>query len=188
MSRVVHPFHAADISALAKAMTRELENMPEKPGHVQLLNLLARSVGYRNFQHFRASSAAQSRMQVPVLAPDPVDFRLVEAVSRCFDADGVLLRWPSKTSHQRLSLWRLWATFPTDCDVLEAEVNARLKALNGFGDHVLLRREMVNNKLLSRSNNCRLYRRVEQRPPPEALALLDRAKSATLSRSFHCHQ
>jgi hypothetical protein len=180
MSRTVHPFHAADISALAKLITRELEKAPEKPGHVQMLNILSRSVGYRNFQHFRASSTAQSRLVAPVPEPQNVDFRLVEAVLRCFDDSGVMLRWPSKTSHQRLSLWRLWAAFPAECDLLEAQVNAQLKALNGFGDHVLLRREMVNNKLLSRSTDCRLYRRIEQRPPPEALALLARAKTAAL--------
>jgi hypothetical protein len=105
-----------------------------------------------------------------------VDFRVVEAVNRCFDDKGVLLRWPSKTSHQRLSLWKLWAAFPADCELEEKQVNDLLKARNDFGDHVLLRREMVNNKLLSRSLDCRLYRRIEQRPPPEALALLARAK------------
>ncbi|MBB4955489.1 hypothetical protein H4S14_003560 [Agrobacterium vitis] len=103
---------------------------------------------------------------------------MVEAVFRCFDDQGVLLRWPSKTSHQRLSLWRLWAAFPANCDMEEKQVNDRLKALNGFGDHVLLRREMVNNKLLSRSQDCRLYRRIEQRPPPEARAVLARAKKS----------
>ncbi len=177
MSRVVHPYHAADISALAKSIGRELQKVPDKPGHVELLNILSRSVGYRNFQHFRASQSAQSRLSAPPMEEANVDFRVVEAVLRCFDAKGVLLRWPSKTSHQRLSLWLLWAAFPADCDLEEKQVNDLLKARNGFGDHVLLRREMVNNKLLSRSQDCRLYRRIEQRPPPEALALLARAKA-----------
>lgn len=177
MSRVVHPFHVADISALAKAIGRELGPLPEKPGHVELLNILSRSAGYRNFQHFRASMAAQTRLSTPAPPEVNVDFRLVEAVKRCFDDKGVLLRWPSKTSHQRLSLWRLWTAFPSDCDLEEKQVNELLKRHNGFGDHVLLRREMVNNRLLSRSQDCRLYRRIEQRPPPEALALLAYAKT-----------
>lgn len=177
MSRVVHPYHAADISALAKAIGRELQKSTDKPGHVDLLNILSRSAGYRNFQHFRASMSAQTRLSAPVMEDGHVDFRVVEAVLRCFDRKGVLLRWPSKTSHQRLSLWKLWAAFPADCALEEKQVNDLLKALNGFGDHVLLRREMVNNKLLSRSLDCRLYRRIEQRPPPEALALLARAKA-----------
>jgi hypothetical protein len=62
MSRVVHPYHAADISALAKAIGRELGALSEKPGHVELLNILSRSAGYRNFQHFRASKSAQARL------------------------------------------------------------------------------------------------------------------------------
>lgn len=177
-NRIVHPYYAADISALAKAIGRELQKSADTPGHVDLLNILSRSAGYRNFQHFRASMSAQTRLSAPASEEINVDFRLVEAVNRCFDDKGVLLRWPSKTSHQRLSLWRLWTAFPADCDMAEKQVNDLLKALNGFGDHVLLRREMVNNKLLSRSQDCRLYRRIEQRPPPEALALLARAKKA----------
>lgn len=176
MSRVVHPYYAADISALAKAIGRELQKTSDRPGHVELLNILSRSAGYRNFQHFRASQSAQIRLETPAMEEVNVDFRLVEAVKRCFDDTGVLLRWPSKTSHQRLSLWKLWAAFPADCELEEKQVNELLKNRNGFGDHVLLRREMVNNKLLSRSQDCRLYHRIEQRPPPEALALLARAK------------
>ena len=62
MSRTVFPFAAQDVSALAKSLTRELEACDGKPGHVQLLNMLTRAVGYRNFQHFRAQHAAGDRL------------------------------------------------------------------------------------------------------------------------------
>ncbi|MVA71431.1 DUF2087 domain-containing protein [Agrobacterium vitis] len=172
MSRIVYPYEVADISALARLLGRELARHPQAPGHVELLNILARASGHANFQHWKASRAAQARLVLPKADTPPVDYRLVEAVARCFDGKGVLIRWPSKTSHQRLSLWKLWAAFPADRDMPETQVNALLKSLNGFGDHVLLRREMVNNRLLSRTPDCRLYRRVERRPPSDALALI----------------
>ncbi|MUZ71188.1 DUF2087 domain-containing protein [Agrobacterium vitis] len=172
MSRLTYSYEIADISDLARRLGRELQKHEGAPGHVELLNMLARVSGHANFQHWKASRAAQARLALPKAADPPVDYRLVEAVARCFDDKCVLIRWPSKTSHQRLSLWKLWAAFPADRDMPEAAVNALLKSLNGFGDHVLLRREMVNNRLLSRTPDCRFYRRVESRPPPDALALI----------------
>lgn len=43
-----------------------------------------------------------------------------------------------------------------------------------FGDPALLRREMFQRKMVSRTLDCRDYRRLEQRPPDEALALIRR--------------
>ena len=52
MSRLSLPFHAQDISALAKSLKGQIAATDRDPGHVELLNMLARSSGYRNFQHF----------------------------------------------------------------------------------------------------------------------------------------
>ena len=46
-----------------------------------------------------------------------------------------------------------------------------------FGDPVLLRRELCDLGLLWRTPDCRAYRRVERRPPPEALELLRRVRA-----------
>ncbi|WP_454287808.1 DUF2087 domain-containing protein [Rhizobium arsenicireducens] len=54
----------------------------------------------------------------------------------------------------------------------ERQVNELVKRRHAFGDHALIRREMVNLKLLSRTADCRSYRRVERRPPADALALI----------------
>lgn len=178
MSRTMLPFHADDVSALARALKRELDRRSTPPGHVEWLNILARAKGYRNYQHFRAEAEPSQPSEImpppPVqqVAAEPVDLKRVEAAARCFDVDGVLLRWPARTTVQQLCLWRLWSAFPADLDMSEAEVNAFLKARNGFGDHVLIRREMVNMKLLDRDRDCRRYRRLEQRPPAEALAVI----------------
>lgn len=172
MSRDIFPYEVPDMALLAKTLKRELENRDKSPGHVEFLNILSRAAGFRNFQHLRASKAAEARGKAPVLPQEPVDHARVEAALRCFDGDGVLTRWPARTSIQQLCLWPLWAAFNAEQDMSEKEVNAVLKAHHAFGDHVLLRREMVNQKLLQRTPDCRIYRRVERRPPAEALSVM----------------
>lgn len=188
MSRTLLPYHADDLSALARALKRELDAREKRPGHVEWLNILVRATGYRNFQHYKAEAGAlPSRPDTPAMPlahampePEAVDLKRVEAVARCFDHKGVLTRWPAKTNHQYLCLWRLWSIFPAERDLTESEVNDFLKAHNGFGDHVLLRREMVNARLIDRDRDCRRYRRIEQRPPAEALAVI-RARPALVA-------
>ena len=72
MTRTVFPFAAQDVSALARALNRELEAQDCKLGHVQVLNLLARAGGYRNFQHFRAQFDAADQLQRQP-EPEPVE-------------------------------------------------------------------------------------------------------------------
>lgn len=185
MSRPVLPFHADDLSALARALKREIDQREKPPGHVEWLNILVRATGYKNFQHYKADAAgrpsAVAQLQTapeagpepaPMPAPDPVDFKRVEAVARCFDGDGVLLRWPARTTHQRLCLWRLWSVLPAGRDLTEPEVNDFLRARHRFGDHALLRREMFNAGLIDRDRDCRRYRRIERQPPADVLAVI----------------
>jgi hypothetical protein len=165
-----------DVSDLAKSIKRALDKTTEAPSHVELLNILARSAGYRNFQHLKACNSAEQRLADPAPhlpeAPPPIDHKRIEIVLRCFDDQGVLMRWPSKTAQQKLALWWVWAAIPARRDLSEPEVNIILKRLNGFGDHVLIRRELIDWGMMSRSLDCRLYRRVEQMPPPEATVLI----------------
>lgn len=172
MSKVVFPLVAKDVSAFARALGRELEASDSKPGHVQLLNMLSRSAGYQNFQHFRAQAEAQGRLEREPEPADPVDHVLVERLARCFDGAGRLVRWPSKTSHQHLCLWALWARIPAEQVFTEPQINGLLKAVHTFADHALLRRELINYQMVARTQDCRDYRRIEQRPPAVAIALI----------------
>ena len=56
----------------------------------------------------------------------------------------------------------------------ERQVSQRLNALHGFGDAALLRREMVEMGLVTRSPGGLDYRRQELAPPPEARELIRR--------------
>jgi hypothetical protein len=217
MSKTVSGMVVTDVSAFAKSIRRELlareTGTDHRPvSHLELLNILARSAGFRNFQHLKASDrkvdtgfratrceeeasdrkvdtgfrairceeetscgAAESPLDArETPEPEPVDHRKIEQILRCFDASGVLLRWPKKTSHQRLALWWCWAAMPSRRDLTEPEVNVVLKALNGFGDHVLMRREMIDWSMMTRSLDCKVYRRVETKPPAEAASLIAR--------------
>lgn len=174
MTRTALPFATKDVSALARSLQRELATLEGAPGHVQLLNMLSRSAGYRNFQHYRAQHAAGVRLDAAPPAAEPVDNRQIERVLHCFGAEGRMTRWPAKTGDQRLALWALWSRLDPEAVMTEREVTAWIKARHDFGDPALLRRELFNTGLVSRTLDCREYRRVEQKPPAEAVALIRR--------------
>lgn len=172
MPRTIFPFTAQDVSALARSLDRELEAVDRKLGHVRMLNVLARSAGYKNFQHFRAQFVTRERLDDPPVPPDPVDYLRVERVARHFDELGRLIRWPAKANHRLLCLWSLWARLPSGQTLSEPDINASLNANHLFADHALLRRGLCDHGLLSRTTDGRAYRRIECRPLPEAIALI----------------
>ncbi|MDG1769893.1 MAG: DUF2087 domain-containing protein [Yoonia sp.] len=61
---------------------------------------------------------------------------------------------------------------PAKTDLTENEVNAVLIAGNGLGDHVPLRRSMIDHQQLTRTIDGASYRRVERPPTPSAQALI----------------
>ena len=175
MSRDLFPFHVDDIAALAKSLRTRLSESGDTPGHVELLNILAKSAGCRNFQHFRAN--AQAREQLAKLPTTPplqasVDFVRLKRLLRHFDPVGRLLRWPAKHSEQQPCLWLLWSHIPARRVMNEREVNEHLNAQHSFGDAALLRRQLCDMGLLVRTPDCREYRRVEGRPTPLGLELI----------------
>lgn len=170
MSRLALPLQTADLSAFARALALQLRAKPA-PGHLDLLNMLARAGGFRNLQHLRAAAAAKTRLEAP--PPDlAADHTLVERALRHFDGHGTLARWPSRRNLQTLCLWALWPIFPLDRSLHEREVNALLAPAHGFGDAALLRRDMVGLGLLTRSADGTAYHRRALPPPPEARALI----------------
>jgi len=172
MPRTLLPFAVDDISALARSLRDQLAARTEPPGHVEMLNMLARGAGDRNFQQFRARTTAGAAPS-PVKGAEP-NLAQVERTARHFDGEGCLATWPAKTSLQSLALWGLWSRIPAETFFSEVGINQRLNAISRIGDPALLRRSMVHAGLVSRTEDCRDYRRIEQQPPPEALALIRR--------------
>lgn len=178
MTRTPVPFSAPDISALAKILSREIRALEAAPGHVQMLNALARAAGHRNYQALKAQHDAGERLATPAAPVPSVDNLIVERTARYFDEAGKLAGWPAKVSQQKLCLWVLWSRLPAETELTERQVSERLKAEHLFGDHALLRRDMIDMGLLTRTRDGSVYRRSERPPPPEALALIRRTSAA----------
>ena len=174
MPREALSFVVSDLSTFARLLARALAERREAkpPSHVEILNLVARAAGHRNVQALRASlvtpSVKPARDDRP---PLPLSSNARKALHQ-FDAGGRLVRWPAKLSIQRLAMWLLWTRFEPRRVYTEKEVNAVLMAANAFGDHVTLRRELVNHRLLARKSDCSEYRKLPARPDAEARSLL----------------
>ena len=201
MTRTALAYAVPDLSALAKALTRSLEEHHAQhqrpPGHVEMLNLLARAAGYRNLQALQAGTTAPPATPAVAAPPaDPwfhapsVDAPASEPTADAtpltthakkalehFDAIGRLERWPLKLSTQRLAMWVLWTRFDARRVYTEKEVNQVIKAWHLYGDHVTLRRELINHQLLARKSDCSEYRKLLVEPDDEARALLQAVRS-----------
>ena len=163
-----------DLSSFARSLGRGLAERrataPDLPGHVELQNLIARAAGFRNLQALKALKAAPPEAQ-PARAALPLSDTARRALMR-FDSCGRLERWPTKFAIQRMAMWVLWTRFDANRVYTESEVNAILKSANAFGDHVTLRRELINHRLMARKSDCSEYRKLQVRPDDEVQALL----------------
>ncbi len=172
MSRTLLPFDVGDISALARSLREQLVENGATPSHLELLNMLARSAGHRNFQSFRAQLAARRRLDQPPPPKEPVDYVQVRRLAGYFDEKMRLKSWPAKSSQQETCLWVLWSQLPARQALNEDQLNRQLRAMHLFGDHALLRRELCDRGLVSRAADGREYRRIEREPAPGAIALI----------------
>ncbi|UTH75499.1 DUF2087 domain-containing protein [Chromobacterium sp. IIBBL 290-4] len=167
MSRTLYPFYSSDISALARSLKQQWAEQTEAPGHLQILNMLARSAGFQNFQHLRAEHNRPAPAE-----PQPVSAATLRLL-RHFDAAGRLMRWPKKFSEQRACLWALWSGLPRGEEWDEPAVNLAIRAQEAFGDHVLIRRELVEGGWISRTDDCRRYWLLEPEAPEEMAELIE---------------
>ncbi|MBL8326952.1 MAG: DUF2087 domain-containing protein [Rubrivivax sp.] len=192
MTRVPLPLVVPDLSAFARALGRAMKQRhatdPEPPGHSEVLGLVATALGHRNYQALRAAledagnpsaaapGAARTTLSAdaPAAAAAPAGALTDNARKTLgqFDAAGRLVRWPVKYTVQRLAMWVLWTQFEAKRRYTEREVNAILKAANAFGDHVTLRRELINHRLLARKSDCSEYWKLAPRADEETRALL----------------
>jgi hypothetical protein len=172
MTRSVISMAVPDLSCFARSLRRSLgEHLiehAELPTHQALLNHIARAAGHRNLQ---ALQAQMPRRKTTVPAPAPLSAAALKALG-LFDEFGRMSRWPHKYSVQRLALWVLWMQFERGRVYTEREVNAVIKAWHTWGDHVTLRRELINDRLLTRKSDGSQYREVSARPSDEARALM----------------
>ena len=188
MTKELFSLQIADVSAFARTLGQALHtrhaSKPQPPGQVELLNLIARTQGQRNWSALRLAlrqqpaplagqrAGAQASAEPPAEPPAvPLSDNARKALAQ-FDQRGRLMRWPVKYSVQKLVMWVLWTRFDAKRSYTEPEVNAILKAANLFFDHATLRRELINHRLMSRQSDCTDYRKLPLRPDDETRALL----------------
>jgi hypothetical protein len=185
-ARELVPLRAADVSAFCKNLRQQLLAAPAlPPGHLALLNMLARSSGYRNYQALRAAAGSaapdEHAPSAPARpAPTPIKRASPGTLTRTawralghFDTDGRLIRWPTQFAVQQLALWGLWLRLPAQRTLTEADVNRYVNAFHTFGDMATLRRELVNAKLVWRERDCSAYRKLAPATDEETRAFLD---------------
>jgi hypothetical protein len=184
MTRSLVPLATPDVSAFAKSLKRSLDERhlagKPAPSHVEMLNLLARAAGVRNFATLKATAAAQPAKEPERDALTPTARKTLMQ----FDAARRLVRLPNKLSVQQMAMWAFWTLFAARRSFTEKEVNAILNSHHTFGDPASLRREMVEMRLLSRLDDCSKYWKEARRPPPEVQAFLRAWRAgATSARS-----
>lgn len=168
MARDLISLNIPDLSSFAKARRSDMMRREEFPSHAAFLSAIAKAAGFDNHQHLKAAKPSAS----------PKNPQLRKALA-AFDAQGIMSRWPSQTSVQGLCLWVFWAQLPAERPLNEPQVNAILKAGNSFGDHVLLRRSLIDHRLVRRAIDGSSYTRIEQAPPEAALALMAEIRGRT---------
>jgi hypothetical protein len=185
MTRHAITLAVPDLSGFARALARSLAEHQAThgalPSHQTLLNQIARAAGHRNLQTLRARPPAAAAPAARAAASPPVLSAAAQKALTQFDDQGRLVRWPNKYSVQRLAMWVLWMQFESRRVYTEREVNQVLKAWHTWGDHVTLRRELINDRLLTRKPDGSEYRKLPARPDAEVRALLAawRARTGT---------
>ena len=172
MSRTAIPLRVDDLSPFAKTLRQSLSQHEGTPTHVELLNLIAKAAGFANYQHLRTDAEAADRLRAAAEPGPRADLNQVEKVVRYFDKDGVLTSWPSRLALQTLSQWVFWSRIPRGEVFTEREISDLIRDWHAFGDHPLIRRAMVDAKMLERTVDGREYRRIERAPPAELEPLL----------------
>lgn len=152
------PLVIEDVSQFARSLRKLWPDEP--PGHAQMLALVAKAAGYRNHQALKADLG----IEPPEVPLGDLEQRRLRDALRVFDLEGQMTRWPQKTSVQGLSLAAFWASLPARRSLTEKEVNACIKSGETFGDHVMIRRALIEHNMVTRAIDGTDYRRVERRP------------------------
>jgi hypothetical protein len=86
----------------------------------------------------------------------------MEDLQRYLDNEGRIKIWPTKRERKFEILKYLSSKFCYDVYYNEKQVNEIITSFHTFNDYFLLRRELVEHKLLERTRDCSKYWRVEK--------------------------
>jgi hypothetical protein len=188
MTRLLVPLSTPDVSAYAKTLKSFLDERhaagKTPPTHLELLNLLARAAGLRNFATLKATAPSAEPGKTANMPMPPASVQEIVSINEevlsatarktlsQFDAAGRLMRLPNKLSVQQTAMWAIWTQFAAGRSYTEKEVNAIINQQHTFGDQATLRRELINMKLLGRKSDCSEYWKEARRPDDATRAFL----------------
>ena len=86
------------------------------------------------------------------------------SLSRLLDADGRVVRYPSKFKKRVYATLYIAEKFEPGRSYTELEVNECIRSWIAFADYVLVRRDLVDYGCLTRTSDCREYRRADVLP------------------------
>jgi hypothetical protein len=86
-----------------------------------------------------------------------MDQNTEQTVNRFLDEDGKVKQLPSKRSMRDAVLLYMHGKFEEGRDYTEKEVNAVITDWSTIGDYFLLRRELIDSRLLGRTANGSRY-------------------------------
>ena len=73
-----------------------------------------------------------------------------------------IIRWPKKILDKRSVLEYIVARIPYEKIFTEKEINKIIMENIQFDDYALIRRELIENGYLNRTNNCKEYWRMKK--------------------------
>ena len=83
----------------------------------------------------------------------------METVEKYLDKNGKIIVWPKRNEDKACVVEYLASKFETDKIYSEKEVNEIILLWHTFSNHTLLRRELIERKLLTRTPDCKEYKR-----------------------------
>lgn len=170
MSRESIPFQVDDISRLSRFIRKKLLEIKGVPSHLELMNILAKASGNKNYQELKAQRSSLQVEAVPKInnePEDPVIKKRVQRFIRHLDEEKCLIRWPKKRAEQILALWLIWEKLPSNVQMTEKEINDHINLWHRFGDYALIRRELCDLGILSRKPDGSAYHRASKQEPNE---------------------
>ena len=79
-------------------------------------------------------------------------------VEKFLDKENKIKAWPKRQEDKKLVVEYLATKFKSDKVYSEKEVNEVILSWHTFNDHTLLRRELIEQKYLTRTPDCKEYR------------------------------
>ena len=83
---------------------------------------------------------------------------MTENVEKFLDENQKIKVWPKRKDDKNLVVEYLASKFENDRIYSEKEINEVIQFWHTFNDHTLLRRELVEQKFLCRTPDCKEYR------------------------------